>query len=548
MHASSAARRDLRNAWLRLSLATAALAALAGSASAAANARPTAERVEADKGDVVVTLAIASTPTVYVPYGVDVLVEPASASPVMPGGRIDVSDGNGGTCTVLDLSAGHGHCELVSTAPQLLTVSATYGGDGNFNPGGGVLTILVMPPTIEPGPQEIPAGAVGAAYPQTTFAASGGTPPYTYAVRDGALPEGLALSAEGVLSGTPRDGGPFDFSVIAKDAHGYPGTRSYALTIAAPNLTLGPHALPPANAEANYAQTFAAAGGTGPYTYALVGALPEGLSLSPGGELSGTALAAGTFPITVRATDSSGGSGPYSTAQDYTLTVAAPTIALTPASLPGGRVGQAYAAALSATGGVAPYAYALRSGTLPPGLALTPAGALSGTPSADGSFAFSLEARDAHGFAGTQDYMIAVSARGASTVQLTSSGNPSRTGQSVTFTATVIAGGTTAQASQPAAAPTGTVTFADGAILLATLPLAADGTARYTTADLGAGRHVIAASYSGDADNAPASATIVQQVEAQASEPVATPALDRWALLLLAVVLGALALRRRRSG
>lgn len=120
----------------------------------------------------------------------------------------------------------------------------------------------------------------------------------------------------------------------------------------------------------------------------------------------------------------------------------------------------------------------------------------------------------------------------------------------MTFTATVIAGGASAQAAQPAAAPTGTVTFADGATPLATVALAADGTARYATADLGAGRHVIAASYSGDADNAPASATIVQQVEAQASEPVATPALDRWALLLLLLAAGlaAFAVRRRRTG
>jgi hypothetical protein len=544
MHASSAVRRRLRNAWLRLSLVTAA--ALAGSASAAApNAAPA--RIEAGKGDVVVTITIASTPTVYVPYGVDVLVEPISASAVMPGGRIDVSDGNGGTCTVQDLAAGYGRCELISTAPQLLTVSATYGGDGNFNPGGGVLTILVMPPAIVPGPQNVPGGTVGTAYPQIPFAASGGSPPYTYAVRDGALPGGLTLSAEGVLSGTPHDGGPFDFSVLAKDAHGYPGTRSYTLTIAAPTLTLGPDTLPAANAEANYAQTLAAAGGTGPYTYALVGTLPEGLSLSLSGELSGTALAAGTFPITVRATDSSGGAGPYSTAQDYTLTVAAPTITLTPSSLPGGRVGQAYAAAIAAAGGVAPYTYALSSGSLPAGLALSPAGALSGTPTAVGSSAFSLKASDAHGFSGTQNYAIAVSAGGGSAVLLTSSGSPSRPGQTVTFTATVVAGGAAAQTSQIAAVPTGTVAFADGATPLATVPLAADGTARYATA-LSAGRHVIAASYSGDAGTAPASAAIVQQVEMQGSEPVATPALDRWALLLLVAGLVAIGMRRRRAG
>ena len=40
----------------------------------------------------------------------------------------------------------------------------------------------------------------------------------------------------------------------------------------------------------------------------------------------------GTFSFTITATDSSGGGGPFSGSQAYSLTIAAPTIALSPAS------------------------------------------------------------------------------------------------------------------------------------------------------------------------------------------------------------------------
>ena len=58
-------------------------------------------------------------------------------------------------------------------------------------------------------------------------------------------------------------------------------------------------------------------------------------------------------------------------------------LSITSSALPSGQVGQTYAAAVTATGGFAPYHWALTSGTLPTGLSLNAAsGAIAGTPTA----------------------------------------------------------------------------------------------------------------------------------------------------------------------
>jgi len=62
----------------------------------------------------------------------------------------------------------------------------------------------------------------------------------------------------------------------------------------------------------------------------------------------------------------------------------------------GGEVGVAYAAvALSATGGLVPYAWTVSSGALPPGLTLGPDGSVSGSPTGAGSFSFTIQVADA---------------------------------------------------------------------------------------------------------------------------------------------------------
>ena len=80
-------------------------------------------------------------------------------------------------------------------------------------------------------PSPLPAGTVGAAYSQT-FLASGGTPGYSWSVSAGALPDGLTLSAAGVLAGTPTASGTFNFTVQATDSAAATAGNFYSVVIA----------------------------------------------------------------------------------------------------------------------------------------------------------------------------------------------------------------------------------------------------------------------------------------------------------------------------
>ncbi|MBA4373459.1 MAG: hypothetical protein C0402_11440 [Thermodesulfovibrio sp.] len=53
----------------------------------------------------------------------------------------------------------------------------------------------------------------------------------TFAITGGALPSGMSLSSTGLLSGTPIQGGNFNFTVTASDANNCSGSSSYALTV-----------------------------------------------------------------------------------------------------------------------------------------------------------------------------------------------------------------------------------------------------------------------------------------------------------------------------
>ncbi|HEX4853076.1 putative Ig domain-containing protein [Arenimonas sp.] len=272
-------------------------------------------------------------------------------------------------------------------------------------------SIQVPAPAIVVNPATLPNPVAGAAYSEA-ITASGGVGAYGFAVTAGNLPAGLTLSGGGSLSGTATEVGTFNFTVTATDAFGQTGSRAYSFTVAAPVLTMTP-AAGTLNAPygAAYTQAFVAGGSPGPYSYVLTGTLPAGMSFS-NGTLSGTPTVPGSYPVTVTATDTglTGVGAPFSIAQAYTIDVPAPTIVVDPATLPNPVAGAAYAEAITATGGVGPYGFALTAGSLPNGLTLSAGGSLSGTATEVGTFNFTVTATDANGQTGSRAYSFTVAA------------------------------------------------------------------------------------------------------------------------------------------
>ncbi|MDR3295661.1 MAG: Ig-like domain-containing protein, partial [Clostridiales Family XIII bacterium] len=134
---------------------------------------------------------------------------------------------------------------LLSVAPDepagTLTVRATSVYDDSVY-GEAAATVTVLPPagtapTIVTG--SLPNGQVGTAYSQTL--AASGTAPISWTSDDalGALPDGLSLSAAGVVSGTPTASGTFAFTVVAANGTNPNAARQLSITVAPKTVSVG---------------------------------------------------------------------------------------------------------------------------------------------------------------------------------------------------------------------------------------------------------------------------------------------------------------------
>jgi hypothetical protein len=234
-----------------------------------------------------------------------------------------------------------------------------------------------------------PDGYTGAPYLQT-LAATGGRPPYRWALANGSLPAGISLDTSGRLGGTPSASGNSSFTVSVSDADDLSATRMLSVTVYAPPAL---SAVPAQSAYVSDAIDLPlnVTGGKAPYAFSGSGSLPPGLSLdSSTGRLQGTLTSPGTFSFNVSAADANG--------RTSTLTVSFTVHSLpsiTTTALPAGNTGQPYSAQLTASGGQGSRSWS-HTGTLPPGLSLSSSGALGGTPTTAGTYSFTARVTDAH--------------------------------------------------------------------------------------------------------------------------------------------------------
>ncbi|HKP10680.1 MAG TPA: Ig domain-containing protein, partial [Blastocatellia bacterium] len=251
------------------------------------------------------------------------------------------------------------------------------------------------------------SGLTGVNYSTQLFF-TGGHPPVTWAFNGGSLPPGLLVSTGGVLSGRPTTAGNYTFTVRVTDSDNTIAV-STALTL---QVDVGPlgvidtGALTAGMTGSNYSYLLRGTGGTTPYTWAVnSGVLPPGLLLNPAtGAITGIPTVPGQYDFVVRITDSTTASA--SSDPLRIVVTAGPLVVLTTGDLTAGKVNVDYAFTLLANGGKQPYTWSVTSGALPTGLTLDAAtGAITGKPTAAGTFPFTVQVRDASSSIGSSSLL-----------------------------------------------------------------------------------------------------------------------------------------------
>ncbi len=191
------------------------------------------------------------------------------------------------------------------------SVSATY-------------QIVILSPIQITDASPLPGATVGVPYSHALTVTGGSGTSQVFELDGGFLQTGLSLSSAGVISGTPTGGGTASIDIRVTDGAGFTTIKTFDLTVNAPTITVDPATLPGGQEGVAYNQTITATGGIAPHHFHITGDVPNGLTLSNGGVLSGTPLEHGSFNVSITATDSATGAGPYSGSRSYTLVIEQP--------------------------------------------------------------------------------------------------------------------------------------------------------------------------------------------------------------------------------
>lgn len=282
--------------------------------------------------------------------------------------------------------------------PIYLQVNVTDSARGSVNSGLLTLNIVVQPLSVTT--LTLPAAVAGQNYSQTV-AVAGGVPPYTFSMPAG-LVNGLTInSLTGEISGRPLTGGIFNLQVNVNDTQSAAAGRLFSLQV----LDILTNSLPNGVVGTAYSASLRALGTKTPvWGLDASSVLPDGLSLSTAGVITGTPTKGGVFNFNVTLTD-----GGVTVTQPLTLTIAG-TVSITTTSLPIGTVSKAYSAPLQVSGGTSPYTWQISQGSLPAGLTINQTtGVITGTPTApSGTASFTVTVTDSLKQSGSQALTIKI--------------------------------------------------------------------------------------------------------------------------------------------
>lgn len=196
------------------------------------------------------------------------------------------------------------------------------------------------------------------------------------------LPRNLQLSTWGMLSGIPAATGAFTFVVRAWGSAAFSdrqfrvtfSDRPTWVTASLPDIRTGLTVT--LQLEAQYATSYALIDGY---------KLPSGIQLSSSGLLQGTPLLNGTFSLAIRAYNTS-----YTFSDCLFSWTVAPDVTWVTSSIDDMAIDEALR--ITNLTAVNASTYSLLSGSLPPGITMSSAGSLTGSPSKQGRFALTIQA------------------------------------------------------------------------------------------------------------------------------------------------------------
>ena len=258
----------------------------------------------------------------------------------------------------------------------------------------------------------LPAATVGSPY-NAVITVSGGTAPYTFALRSGQIPPGLHVNnVTGAVYGLPMRAGNYAFMVSVLDSkHTGQGLQKFALTVSQPSAAHAPVevAIAPASftlaagASHQFAAKVSNASNHEVHWWASSGTITSyGYFTAP--------MVQGPTKVQIVASSKADTRKRGFAYVDVSGAATSTTpLAMTNAALPQATEGVPYSAGLKATGGSAPYSWKVASGSLPSGFSFdAAAGVINGTASQSGTFPFTIQATDQAGQSVTQQLAVNV--------------------------------------------------------------------------------------------------------------------------------------------